>query len=689
MGWPKYLKKSYTRENLEKKVLKRVQLRHDREFLDTLFITGDGGDLSLKPDLTKEETTRLKRIVKEIKAGRGGVRVLPLVIIAVLVGASVIFALFFKDPLADRLMEKYLGELNGATVDVDGLHLSLVNLEISWEKIQVADPDNLTRNMAELGSTVLKLNSLALLEKKLVADSIVSRDAGWDRERQTPGVLIAAGGSDVEGGKGGAFSAEKLQTEQTALISNAVSDPETFVNDQWDTLKTPALSEELKEKYARELEDRKTSTASLKEESRSLITEGQDFLGRDFSRYKSNPQEIPALAAEADSYYKKADSEKEALQAELKAVQDLKRSLGENRKALEMARDEDLARVKSLITLPEGGVKGLINDMVQSYLASLLGDKYDRFKKIAAFAQKFHQEGKEKLAADESAPGRNGRVVSFNSREWPDYFLQEALISSRGDSFSWEGSLRELALDPEQWPGPASAAFLWKQGEGSLGGQGTWDRRSEGDPSGGSFAFAGLPVTSDSLSGLGISRVRGNGGGTSSFSVDRDGRWELDARVTVSDPELERNGDDLVSDVLYSLLSGEDWKMNLSASGRGNDVNFTLDWPLLDQVDDQIGSLLKEQADDYLASVQEELLNRYAGEMGFLDEYLGDLDVSEALLKGNLSSLDGMKNKMDGKIEEIKAGATDQAAKEAEKLLEQTGAADAVKDAAKSLPKLF
>ena len=689
MGWPKYLKKSYTRENMEKKVLKRVQLGHDREFLDALFITGDGGELSLKGDLTKEETTRLKKIVKEIKAGRGGVRMIPLVIIAVLVGASLIFSLFFKDPLADRLTEKYLGELNGATVDVDGLHLSLVNLEISWDKVQVADPDNLTRNMAELGSTVLKLNSLALLEKKFVADSIVSRDAGWDRERQTPGVLIAAGGSEDQGGKGGSFPAEKLQTEQTAMISNAVADPETFVNDQWDSLKTPALSEELKEKYARELEERKASAAVLKEESRSLIAEGQAFLARDFSRYKSNPQDIPALAAEADSYYKKADNEKDALQAELKAVQKLKRALGEDKKALEQVRDEDMARVKSLITLPDGGVKGLINNMVHSYLASLLGDKYDRFKKIAAFAQKFRQEGKKKEASDESAPGRNGRVVSFDSMEWPDYFLQQALISSRGDAFSWEGSLRELALDPEQWPGPASAAFLWKQGQGSLGGQGIWDRRSEGEPSGGSFAFAGLPVTSDDLSGLGISRVDGSGGGTASFSVDRDGRWELDAKVTVSDPELVRSGDDLVSDVLYSLLSGEDWKMNLSASGEGDNVKFTLDWPLLDRVDDEIGSLLKEQADNYLASVQEELLNRYAGEMGFLDEYLSDLDVSEALLKGDLSSLDGVKDEMDGKIEEVKAGATDQAAKEAEKLLEQTGAADAVKDVTKSLPKLF
>ncbi|MDC7224539.1 MAG: hypothetical protein PQJ60_12420 [Spirochaetales bacterium] len=711
MGWPKYLKKSYSREDLEKKILKKLQLAHDREFLAGLFVS-EGEEWHLKADLTKEESKRLKKIVGEIKKGKGGFKVLPLVLLLIFVGGGLIFALFFKNPLVDRYLEDSLESLFEATADVEGVKVSLLKTEVRWDRVAVTDRSDLDRNLFEVGETVLKLNSSALLQKKIVIDSLVCRGTAWDTLRDEPGRPISSGdggsaGSDGSGGgnsgnggddskedeKGGLLAPENFQTEQTEMVSQAVRDPEKFVDEQWDSLQTPALAEELREKYERELADRKASLEKIRDDSKSVTEDGRALLNRDFSDYVDNPARIPELVKEGEDFYKEADRAIGEVNGEIQAVETLRYSLQEDKAALLKAKEEDIARVKSLVTLPEGGVKEVVSDMVQSYLYSLLGEKYVKGKKIAQFIKKYRQEGaEEKGEGDDSR--RSGRTVEFDTTLWPDLLLQKGAISAAGEGISWDLSLNDVAAEADQWDHPVSGRLSWVIGEGYLEGDGLWERRSTVDEaSGGDFRFAGLPLSTEALAGLGISRAQGAAGGTSLLTVEKGGDWELVSQVVVLDPQLEKSGDDLVADVVYSVLSGEDWEMTLTASGEGEDISFGLDWPLLSQVDDKIGALLKEQAEEFLDDVQEELLDRYAGELDFMDDYLGDLDDWGSLLEGDLSSLDSVEDRINDKIDDVKDEAESRATEKVEEVLEDLGVDDAVKDVQdalpKSLPKLF
>ncbi len=701
MGWPKYLRKTYTKEELEKKVLKKLQMPHDREFLKALFISEKRGEWHLKAQLDKEEKKRLKKIVKEIKKGRGGVKVLPLVILLILIAGAVVFSLFFKNPLAERLLVSSLESLFGATVDVEGVSLTLVPPEFRWDRIAVTDADDLDTNLFEVGETIIGLNGRALLERKVVIDNLVSLDARWGTPRERAGKLVvsepreggdgnnASGTAGEEEERSSLFSPENFETEQTDLIVQAASDPRAFVDEQWDSLKTPALAEELSDKYKSELDTRKTSQNTLRGESKTVVSGGQDFLARDFSRYKSHPDEIPALVNEANDYYGEVNDLKDDLDNELKAINRLRRSILEDKDALNAARKEDMDRVKSLIVMPEGGIRGMVDGMVRSYLYSLLGDKFLKAEKIARFIKRYREEGEDKNG-EGNRPGRHGRVVSFAAVSWPDFLLRNAAVSASGGGLTWDASLNDLAGDPEQWDEPVATHLIIDRGDGSLEGDGTWERRENVEnPSQGDFVFTGLPMETEALGRLGICHAEGQTDGTAELTVIRDGSWEFAADVTVKEPALEKSGDDMVANVVYRVLAGEDWDISLTASGEGSDMDMKLDWPLLDRVDDEIGAQLKEQADAYLADVQEELLGRYGEEAAFLDDYLGDLDDWESLLKGDLSSLDKTKNDMDAKVEETKKEVADQAQEEVGKVLEETGLGDKLDDVQNSLPFKF
>ena len=690
MGWPKYLKKTYSKDDLAKKVLKKLQIAHDREFLASLFVSEKRGEWHLKADLTKEERKRLKKIVKEVKKGRGGVKTLPLVILLTIAGAAVVFTLFFKNPLASKLLTSSLESVFGATADAEGVEVSLVRMEFRWDRVAVADSSALDRNLFEAGETVIALNGRAALERKVVIESLVSRNAAWGTLRETPGELVSSEKDDVSGERmgGGLFSPDKFSTEQTDMIAGAVSDPEQFMSDQWDSLKTPALTEELSGKYQVRLDERKASMDSLRGESETVVAEGSEFLSRDFARYKNHPDEIPDLVSEAHAYYGKAEKAAGEISEELRALDQMRRAILEDKAALEAAKDEDISRIRSLVAMPEGGVRGMVDGMVRSYLSSLLGDKFLKAEKIARFVKRYRKEGEGDM--EKEGPGRHGRVVSFASVTWPDFLLREVALSAAGGGFSWDAALTDLAGDPEQWDQPAAGHFLMGMSGGTLQGEGVLERRASAEePSRGEFVFAGLPLETDALRDLGISRVEGRTDGTAALTVEHDGSWAISSLLTVDDPVLEKSGGDMVADVVYGVLSGGDWEITLTAEGRGDDMSLSLDWPLLDRVDDEVGKQLREQGEAYLADVQDEMLGRFGEDAGMLDDYLGDLDEWEGLLRGDMSALDSSRDRIGGKIEETKKEAEGQAQEEVNKLLEESGAADVINDAQKSLPKLF
>lgn len=685
MGWPKYLRKTYEKENLKKMIMKQVQMPGDRKFLASLFTKDDRGKWSLKKDISKEDKRRLKKLVKEIKKGKGGVKIIPLLILLVILAGTVLFSLIFKNPLLEGYLESSLGSFFGATVDVEELDVSLLRTRVSFASLEIADESDLNRNLIELGYTEATLESRALLQKKVVIKSLQCRRLDWFTERDVPAERIVKegkmavdeareGGTPGGGGEGKLLSfLEEHGDPSVARLSQAVQDPKAFADEQWNSLKTPAAIEETRIKYDTLIKGYPAKIDGLTSLSQSMLSDGETFLSKDYNTYLTNPQKIPELIEEADAYREKVTGAAETIRDEIDALDRIRRDLDADKERLLRLKDEDLAAVSTMVALPDGGVETILKGMVQSYVASLLGDRYAKVMKIAGYVRKY-RENREEPEPDDAGKGRQGRTIPFETLLWPDILLEEALGASSGAGITWEAALRDLAGEPDQWTEPTTLDLTLSSGDGILTGQGLIDGRSEpASSSGGDVDFKGFPITTDALSGLGISRTSGMAGGTSTLTVD-GGRWRSRTDLVISRIEMARRSQDRITELVYRVLAGEDWDMTIIMEGRGREVSFQLDWPLMAKVDDEIGTMLKEQADLFLAGVEEELRRRYARELDVLEQYVGDIDQYKGILEGDFSSLENQKDAVKDQIEGVRNRAEDlvnQKLDEAKRLAEE------------------
>lgn len=669
MGWPKYLKKKYSKSDLSKKVLNKLQLAHDKTFLQTLFIEIDGL-WGLKESLSKEEKRRLKKIVKEIKKGRGGFKTLPLIIIIGIVGSLVVFTLLFKNPLATKLVETSLESQFGATVDLKGLQVSLIHSQIKFDSLEVTDRNKLENNLFELGFTELTLKGRALWQKKVVVESLLCQEIQWNSQRSSPGELLEKNpsestASEIEGSidtpnqdpavqeDGTLVQASQDSSQESSSSSMAPSfvDPATFVEEQYESLVTPTLSQELAQKYEDNLSEQKAIFGEIESGSSRVISDGDDFLGRDYKKYKTNPLEIPGLVEEASDYASLVRDTQSKIERELEIIGGLRGTLSDDIRSLDQARAADLEKVQSLIALPSGGVKELFANVVKSYIKTALGDKYDKALKAWEFYKEYKENGNKPSEKSEGR-GRRGRIVPFQG-ELPSFLLEDFLISARDGDSLWHISGSDISNQPETWRNPMTFDFSMDDGSRVVNGEGLIDRRDNSlDPSTGEIIFAGLPISSRGLSLLGVNKLSGISKGASQLNFDREGGWQVQTDLIVSSVKTDVENSPLAKSVSSALIR-DDWKMSLAAKGEGKDFTLDLDWPLLNQLDDEVGALLKEQAESYLDSVEEELRDRFKDELKPIEEYDDQLKEWEGELNRYSTSLDDKKDQVDHKVDEV------------------------------------
>jgi len=74
-----------------------------------------------------------------------------IIFIVVLFAIIVILSLIFTDRWLESQLEDTASGLHGAKVEIDDLHFSIFGPVLSWEKLQITDPNNTMKNMVESG----------------------------------------------------------------------------------------------------------------------------------------------------------------------------------------------------------------------------------------------------------------------------------------------------------------------------------------------------------------------------------------------------------------------------------------------------------------------------------------------------------------------------------------------------------
>ena len=198
MKVPKLFKAELSEKRFRKKVIRRVYIESERNFLLGLYSKGADGLYHRPEELDTEDTKRLQQLARSIKKNRGVLRTGKVSLLVIVVAVILVFNFVFKNRLLEQALERGLEGVFSARAEVDDLDFRILSGRIFFAHLSVADREQPFRNLFELGATEVDLNTAELLKAKVVVTNLESLEIGWNTPRQTSGAVAGGGRGEKE-----------------------------------------------------------------------------------------------------------------------------------------------------------------------------------------------------------------------------------------------------------------------------------------------------------------------------------------------------------------------------------------------------------------------------------------------------------------------------------------------------------
>jgi uncharacterized protein (TIGR03545 family) len=376
-----------------------------------------------------------------------GPLVLFLLIIAVLVW-------LFAEPVAKDTTEEVGTELLGTQVDVGRLDIVADEASVDLRALQIADPFDLARNLIEAEEIRLKLDPLALAEKKFVVENFRLSGLRFGTTRETPAEPVDGDGFAPQALRAvrewaGKFDVPLLELTPIDTIRQLVLNP-----DQLTSVQTARALAGRADSARKGLEQsfQQLDVAGTVDSARALAErlEGTDprKLGLDGTR---------RAIEDVRASLKRLEAARERIETLERQVQGGVGSLGSGLASLDEARRKDYAFARSLLKLPTFSAP----EIGEAFFGKVSIDRFQQALYYTELARHYlppgllpkETEGPERLRA-------SGTTVRFpKEQEWPKFLMQMGRIDLAigGDSplrGAYEAVVLGLTSDPTLYGKP-------------------------------------------------------------------------------------------------------------------------------------------------------------------------------------------------------------------------------------------
>ena len=679
MKIPKPFKDEYTGKRFEREILKRIFIESSRKLVLSLYILGEDGLYRLKSPLTKEEIRKLADLGKSVRKNKGAVRTVKIAVLLTVTGGIVAFGLFFKNPLAERTLERGLESLFEAKADVNGMNFAPLRGRLSLQSLTVADRDRPLRNLFVLGRTTAALNMEELVRGSIVIEEVTSSGVDWNTEREKSGALP---GADPETGSEPADDAAEGESEISFNLPEL--DPKELVAGELENLMSIRAIEELDGEIT-EAVDRWTSVVESGKDSLDRLSATlNEIRSIDPKAIKTAEEAKKALAAVQEGY-PAVESLRYSITSASREVAAERGRLTDRKTELQRIIEADYEYIRSKVALPEGGIRELAASIAEPYLRESLGKYYDYGKRALEIVRALGR-SRETDGPDGNGRKRMSRLVPFPRTEYPSFLIEDMRVSLDAAG-GQEGYLEYLSSDQELTGLPTtfgySGAHSWAGGSGTVSLDGSIDLRESADGRFAlSFSSTARPLEIESLPDFtGLDDVSGTYDFTTAMTMG-EGAGGGTARALVRGISLSIGRNDEVSSVLYGIVTSAreiQITADYSFSADGGTV-LKVRSSLDDEIRRGIGRYIEGKADIYREQAEASLGALIGEKLRVNDTLLSELVGTERLAEANVETLDSYAAVLRTKQREIESRIKELAGEEAGKLL------DSIKDAIK-LPK--
>ena len=496
---PRMLKKKYSQKKFNRKILKRLYIPRDQEFMAAMFVeSGEGKKMRLSiPDdrvFTKQELVRLKTLSKEIRKQKGRVKFMPLIASVSLVILMVSAVLIFKDPLIKKGLQSVMQSAFGAKVDIAYLHLGILDSNFTIRGLEVANRNNTMKNLFEIGGLTVDFDLLQLLRKRFVSDEMSVTDVRVNTDRETDGALPEDYAQTAR--------LERLKTqvtnftlEKAGVVKNSVSeifaqyDPETLVKNFYDQLTIPGLAKDIESQMNVLIPAWKEMPDQLSASVNKVMADGQAAANFDWESVQSDPTKIRdgiasirSAVESATALYNETEQTMNMLQRDVNTVQSLadqaQRAVTDDFNLV----SGEINKIASF-SIKEDGMN-ILTTSFEKILADLFGQYYPMVQELMVYVQdlsaKSAAKEQETVAVVEEKPAiqrYEGRNIEYSVDNIPSFLIKKMHGSGADGSFSMSLDVTDISSDMDKWGKPASISGVVGHGAMTDSFSGTLDMR--------------------------------------------------------------------------------------------------------------------------------------------------------------------------------------------------------------------
>ena len=467
---PGIFKKTYKEKAYSKNLLKKFYIEADKKFVEKLYSPSQdkkGRNIMVcnkSVEITKADLKRYKLIAKQIKMQKGGIKLVPLIAVAVLVAVLSAGVSLFKNIIIEKAITSAMQGIFGAKTDIAKVDFQFFNASLEINGLEQANKDSPMKNLFQIDSIKTSFNLTDLLRGKFHAENLSVEGVALDTERKKSGELpIKPAKTKEEKQTESALSAKKqeLSEEASAKLKEMFDsyNPEKMLENLQNELKSPAVASQISTDVQQKVEKWSSLPAELQEKVNAFSKNVNDIANTDFSKIndvaklKSTLEKINSTAKSGEELKKLIEKSNSALFSDSKAIADYSNKIQTAIKSDYALVDSKISEMKSVLS--PAGLNEIMTNAVQSVLYQMCGKYYPYVSKglnAALSAQKSSSEKETEKSAEKTEKTvmtrHPGRTVFFKQDTVPTLFIENVTASGyeyKTDNLLFKGNAKNIA----------------------------------------------------------------------------------------------------------------------------------------------------------------------------------------------------------------------------------------------------
>lgn len=363
-----------------------------------------------------------------------------------------LFTFFFVDGFVKDIIETQGSKMVGARVSLDNADLSFIPTGLELSGLQITDPDKPLRNIVEIDRLIMSIDTMKLLQRKIIIDEMALEGLRPDTPRKNSGAIPE-------------YSARKKDSEPQEP-QKSVEMPSLALPDVKEVL---AREELTTIKLANDFQTQiKADTARWQQRLAELPNEESlaQYTAR-INKIKSSSGLAGILGGATDllAVQKELRADLNRLTVAQREFSGLSTSYQNNLAELQKAPQQDIKRLSAKYSLSGNGLANLSALLFGSKADSVVGQGLAWYAKITPLLAR-NKEQKEDHEIVKS-PRSAGVLVRFREDDpLPDFLIRTIAASIQVEQGSFAGTINNLTPDQDVLGIPLTFNFSGKNMQG-------------------------------------------------------------------------------------------------------------------------------------------------------------------------------------------------------------------------------